>query len=124
MIAVADAHQDSARDELRRALIARRDGRRVCFPARLADRIVRAYRRLNPERGELQRAVVELEGVLPRLSGLPADHVAEAVHHLRMAMPRTADRPHRFTSPLTGSHLGRAAERPNGRTTHAMGIAR
>jgi hypothetical protein len=86
MIAVADALQDSARDELRRALIARRDGRRVCFPARLADRIVRAYRRLNPERGELQRAVVELERVLPRLSGLPADHVAEAVHHLRMAM--------------------------------------
>jgi hypothetical protein len=86
--AVASTH--IARDELRLALGERGSNGRVLFPARIADRLAGASRRLQPVgdvTGErLVYAIQELEKTHPLLDGKPARHVARALRHARKAL--------------------------------------
>jgi hypothetical protein len=79
----ATALQTVAHDEVRRALAARQDGRRVTYASRSADQLVHALRALHPE----QTTVAAIQNAIRRLRRLLAHDLPEAVlRHIRRAI--------------------------------------
>jgi hypothetical protein len=76
------AFQTVAHDEVRRALAARQDGRRVTYPARKADQLVRTLHQLHPAQttaARLEQAIRTLRRLLGDLPANVAKHVARAL---------------------------------------------
>jgi hypothetical protein len=86
----ATALQGVAHDEVKKALAARQDGRRVTYDARKADQLVHAARLLHPAQttvGAIQDAIRRLRRLLTHdLPVAVARHIRRAIRHANQAL--------------------------------------